>query len=1090
MEKNLVAETQNKKSLNFVHLHVHSHYSLLDGLPKIEALVKRVKELGMAAVALTDHGSMYGTVEFYQTAKKIGIKPIIGCEVYVAPRNLEDKQAGIDDKRFHLILLAKNNQGYKDLVGLVTKANLEGFYYKPRIDKKSLKEKSGNLIGLSACLQGEISQALLKNDPKEAEKIAREYEEILGKENFYIEIGHHPNIPSHEAIQQDLIALAHKLNIPLVATQDSHYLKKEDAPIQDILMAIQTGEKVDIEERLTMKDEDYSLTSPAEMNEYFKHVPEAIENTLKIAETCNVELEIGKIKLPKFHLPYSETADSYLEKNCIEGIKSRYGFNASEIKNDEQQKIIDRLNYEMEVIKKTGFADYFLIVQDFVNWAKNQGIVVGPGRGSAAGSIVSYLLNITNVDPIKYDLLFERFLNPERISMPDIDLDFADTRRDEVLDYVSQKYGRDKVAQIITFGTMAARAAVRDAGRALGYPYVFCDAISKMIPPMIGENKTTIPKAIKEVKELKDLYDSNPDAKRLLDIAQRLEGVARHASTHACGVVISATPLNEIVPLQYVARSGNNKSGEKNIVTQYEMGAIEKLGLLKMDFLGLRNLTIIEDTINLIKVGKNIEINIDEIPLEDKKTYKLLQAAKTTGVFQLESSGMKKYLKELRPTELEDLTVMVSLYRPGPLDAGMVEEYLLRKNGKKSISYLHPKLEPILKKTYGIIVYQEQVMQIARDLAGFSISEADTLRKAVGKKIKKLLDEQREKMINGMIKNEISKNTAEKIWEFIEPFARYGFNRSHAVCYSLIGYQTAYLKANYTSEFMAALMTNEGTEVERVATLIDECKNLGINVLPPDINESQLNFSVTTQPNGNEAIRFGLGAIKNVGLNISNVLIQEKQKNGPYKNIADLLLRITDKDLNKKSMESLIKCGALDCLGERNQFLVNLDKILEFSRNNAKSKNDRQSDLFGGLNIKPILKLSPAPPADKKERLSWEKQLLGLYISDHPLRPYIEQIKKIAQYQIKDLYKLSEGSPVTVAGIVSIIQKIITKKGQPMAFVTIEDLSGKMEVLVFPSLLQNSAPMWQEEKVILVSGKVSLRDAEPKVICDRVQEIK
>ncbi len=1090
MEENL-AETQNKKSLNFTHLHVHSHYSLLDGLPKIDALVKYVKELGMSSVALTDHGSMYGVIEFYQIAKKNGIKPIIGCEIYVAPRNLTDKQTGIDDKRFHLILLAKNNQGYKDLVELVTKANLEGFYYKPRIDKKLLKEKSGNLIGLSACLQGEIDQALLKNKHEEAEKIAREYEEILGKGNFYIEISHHPNIPSHEAIQQDLIALAHKLNIPLVATQDVHYLKKEDAPIQDILMAIQTGEKVDENERLTMKDEDFSLTSPEEMGEKFKHVPEALENTLKIAEACNVELEIGKIKLPKFHLPVGETADSCLKKFCMEGIKSRYGFDAFEIENENQQKIVDRLNYEMDVIKKTGFADYFLIVQDFVNWAKNQGIVVGPGRGSAAGSIVSYLLNITNVDPIKYNLLFERFLNPERISMPDIDLDFADTRRDEVLDYVSQKYGRDRVAQIITFGTMAARAAVRDAGRALGYPYIFCDAISKMIPPMLGESKTTIPKAIKEVKELKDLYDSNPDAKRLLDIAQRLEGVARHASTHACGVVISANPLNEIVPLQYVAKTGSTKNGEqqKNIVTQYEMHAIEDLGLLKMDFLGLRNLTIIEDTINLIKAGKNIEIDIDKIPLEDKKTYKLLQAAKTTGVFQLESSGMKKYLKELKPTELEDLTVMVSLYRPGPLDAGMVEEYILRKHGKKSVTYLHPRLEVILKKTYGIIVYQEQVMQIARELAGFSISEADTLRKAVGKKIKKLLDEQREKMINGMVKNEISKNTAEEIWEFIEPFARYGFNRSHAVCYSLIGYQTAYLKANFTSEFMAALMTNEGVEVERIATLIDECKSLGIDVLPPDVNESQLNFSVVKK-DSKEFVRFGLGAVKNVGLGIATALIEERQKNGPYKNMADLLLRVTNKDLNKKSLESLIKCGAMDEMGERKQFLDNIEQILEYSHTNAKSKLNPQSDLFGSLNIKPVLNLKPTTPALPNEKLSWEKELLGLYVSSNPLSAFTDKIKKLAKNQIKDLAQLKEGSFVSLGGIISSIHKITTKAGQPMLFVKLEDFTGKIEIVVFPSTLQNNQDIWQEEKIILVSGKVSLRDAEPKVICDRVQEIK
>lgn len=1079
----------------FVHLHVHSHYSLLDGLPKIPALVEYVKSLGMDTLALTDHGSLYGAIEFYQTALKQGIKPIIGCEVYIAPRGIADKESGVDDKRFHLILLAKNNQGYRDLVDLITIANLEGFYYKPRIDKELLRRKSGNLIGLSACLQGEVSQALLRKDTAEAERLAKEYEEILGKGNFYIEIGHHPNVPSHQAVQQELIELAHRLKLPLVATQDSHYLRPDDANIQDVLVAIQTGDQVGAEDRLSMRDDDYSVTSAQQMAEYFKDVPEAIENTVRIAQECKVSLELGKTKLPTFPVPGGADPDEYLQNLCLEGIKERYGFDPKNPRTDADKKVMQRVEYELSIIKKMGFAEYFLIVQDFVNWAKNQGIVVGPGRGSAAGSIIAYLLNITNVDPIKYDLLFERFLNPERISMPDIDIDFADTRRDEVLEYVSQKYGRDHVAQIITFGTMAARAAVRDAGRALGYPYVFCDAVAKMIPPMLDDKKATIAASLEKVAELKDLYGSNPDAKRLLDIAQKLEGVARHASTHACGVVISAEALNMAVPLQYVARSGTGKngSGQKNIVTQYEMGAIEKLGLLKMDFLGLRNLTIIEDALKLIKQTRGISIDMDAIPLDDAKTFALLQAAKTTGVFQFESAGMKRYLKALRPTELEDLTAMAALYRPGPLDAGMVAEYILRKQGKKAITYLHPKLEPILKKTYGIIVYQEQVMQLSQVLAGFSVGEADTLRKAVGKKIKKLLDEQRDKMIAGMIaqNSDIDVKKATTIWEFIEPFARYGFNRSHSVCYALIGYQTAYLKANYTPEFMAALLTNEGTDIERTAVLIEEAKSFDIPVLPPDINESQLNFNVVKDAQGTGwSIRFGLGAIKNVGAAIAQNIIQERERNGRYQDVADLLTRVTDKDLNKKSLESLIKCGALDCLAERRKLLENLEAILEYSRNNIRSKTNRQNDLFGGLNLRPTLKLTEVAPASAKEKLGWEKELLGLYISGHPLKGMEATLSKVARQRARDVARLADGARVGLAGLIVSIQKIVTKAGQPMLFAQLEDLSGKIELVVFPSLLQKDAEIWKEEKIVSIQGKVSLRDAEPKILCDSVKEVK
>jgi len=796
----------------------------------------------------------------------------------------------------------------------------------------------------------------------------------------------------------------------------------------------------------------------------FEQIPEAITNTQKITEQCDFQFDLETYHLPHFEVPDNKTLDEYLKELCQQGLKNRQF-------EKPLNEVLQRLDHELGAIKETGFASYFLIVQDFVNWAKNEGIVVGPGRGSAAGSIVAYLLNVTDIDPLKYDLLFERFINKERISMPDIDLDFADDRRDEVIEYVSKKYGHDHVAQIITFGTMAARGAIRDVGRALDYAYNFCDQIAKMVP--FGSN---LEKAINESPELKQSYESDDNTKRLIDMAMKLEGVARHVSTHACGVVITKEPLDLTVPTQYPSQS------DETIVTQYEMRSIEALGLLKMDFLGLKTLTVIQNTINTIKELSNKEIDLPNLPLTDKKSFELFQQGNTTGVFQFESQGFKRYLKQLKPTEFEDLIAMVSLYRPGPIE--FIPEFIARKHGLKEVKYLHPDLKPILENTYGIMVYQEQLMRIARDLAKFTLSEADVLRKAVGKKIKKLLDEQQEKVIDGMVNNGIEKKVAKKIWKTIEPFALYGFNRAHAASYALIGYQTAYLKAHYPTEFMAALMTSEQNDIERIALLVDECKTMNLEVLPPNVNESDKNFSKA----GEKTIHFGLKAIKNVGHNVVEAIVDERKSNGQYKSIADFIERVESKDLNKKSLESLAKCGALDDFGERNQLLIGMDQMLNLAREIQKAKQNGQASLFGGqTNVAiPSLKLPEVEPADKKERLSWEKELLGLYISEHPLKNYQDQLARTA-YPCKALSKKEVGHRIKIGGVINKIQKVNTKTGQPMLFVELEDMTGRIEALVFPATLEQTAFAWQEEKIVLVSGRLSDRDGNLKILCDNVK---
>ncbi len=1061
-------KTEEKENIKFTHLHVHTEYSILDGLSKIDDLVSYVKEKGMDSVAITDHGALYGAVDFYKKAKDEGIKPIIGAEVYMATEKLSDKRPNIDNKSYHLILLAKNKEGYKNLVKLITTSHLEGFYYKPRIDEELLAKHSKGLIALSACIQGKIPRLILSGKKEEARELALYYKNLFEEDSFYLEIQHHPNIKEQKEVNDALLEISKETGIPLVATCDSHYLRSEDAKTQDILMSIGTGSDISDPERLTMEQDDFSLRTPKEMHSFFKEAPEALENTQKIKDLCELELELGKTILPHYPLPEGVTTDQKLQELCEEGIPKRYP-------EEKRKEATERLKEEMEVITGANLSSYFLIVQDFVNWAKKQRIVVGPGRGSAGGSIIAYLLGITNIDPLRYELLFERFLNPGRakVSLPDIDLDFADRRRDEVIHYIAEKYGKDNVAQIITFGTMAARAAIRDVGRTLGYSYSYCDKIAKMIP--FGSS-------LKETKEssseFRQLYDTDEDAKLLIDHAEKLEGVVRHASTHACGVVISDSPLYNTVPLQ------NPTQNEETVITQYAMEDVEDMGLLKMDLLGLKNLTIIEDTLKRIHAVRGKSLDIESVPLDDDKAFEILKEGKTVGIFQLESGGMQRYLKQLRPTNIEEVIAMVSLYRPGPMK--FIPDYIERKHGNKEITYLHPSLKTILEPTYGVCVYQEQVMKIAQHLAGYTLEEADVLRKAIGKKIEKLLRGQKEKFISGITQNGIEKEVGEKLWSWIEPFAQYSFNKSHAAAYAQVAYQTAYLKAHYPKEFMSSLLTADQDDTERIGVLIEDCRKMGIEVLPPDINESFMGFSVV--PDRNE-IRFGLSAIKNVGLKIVEDIVKERKANGPFSSLDDFLTRVDSQNLNKKSMESLILAGAFDKFKERGELSHNLEKILEYSREKRKSKSNGQTGLFDGISQGEDLKLEKAPELDKKEKLEWEKKLLGLFITGHPLQELTEKIKN-GSIPIKEAKRQFSDSRVRIGVIVSGVKKIITKSGEPMYFVRVEDLSDSTEVIVFPRALKKNGSLFKEGKPLFISGKISHRDEVPKIICEKAEEIK
>jgi DNA polymerase-3 subunit alpha len=1030
---------------------------------KIPGYLDKAVSLGMPAMSITDHGVMYGAIEFYKEAKKRGINPIIGCECYVAPRTLHDKEARVDAKPYHLVLLAKNNVGYQNLMQLVTIAHIDGYYYKPRIDKDTLRKYSEGLIGLSACLNGEPARNAMNGDYDRAKAAALEYEEIFGKENYYLELQDQPGVDEQERINKALKQISKETGIGLVVTNDVHYVNKDDSEAQDILLCVQMGRTVNDEGRMKMTM-DNSMRTYEDLLAAFPDVPEAFSNTVKIANMCDVNIELGGILIPDYPCPDGLSEGKYLEQLVDAGIARRYGKKTPELN--------ERLKYELGVIERMGYEGYFLIVQDYVNWAKEQGIVVGPGRGSAAGSVVAYALGIVDLEPMQYDLLFERFLNPDRISMPDVDMDFADDRRHEVIAYVTEKYGQDRVAQIITFGTMKARNAIRDVGRALGMAYGDVDRVAKAVPEILN---IKLVDALKDSPEFMAIYKESPENKHLIDLATKLEGVARHSSTHAAGVVISKDPLVQYTPLQRATK------GDLATNTQYEMHAIEDLGLLKMDFLGLSNLTVLKNAMRVIKKVYDKDIDLYTLPVDDKKTYELLSRAETTGVFQLESAGMKRYIKELKPTVFEDIIAMVALYRPGPMEN--IPDFIARKHGKKKISYDHPLLESALKNTYGIIVYQEQVMQVSKDMAGFTGGEADTLRKAMGKKIASLMAEMRLKFIEGSVKNGVDRKIAEKVYKDFETFAQYAFNKSHSACYALISYWTAYLKAHFPAAFMAALMTSDYGNMDRIAIEIDECQRMGLEVLPPDVNESFAEFGVVKESG---KISFGLKAVKNVGMGPIEAIIAAREEGGKFTSIEDFARRVNNSEVNKKMLDSLIKCGAMEDFGDRATLLANLERILSYASKAQGNAANGQIDLFGGTGIEmPSLRLEPAPKMRMAEKLKYEKDLLGIYISEHPMNEYKEQLLKMNVNPIVSITEEMANQTVKIGGVLSNVQKVMTRTKQLMYFCWFEDSVAKTELIVFPKVIEESPDLWVTGNVLLVRGKVSTKDNQVKVIVDK-----
>ncbi len=1058
--------------MSFVNLHAHSHYSLLDGFGSPMAMVKRSKDLGYPAVALTDHGVVYGLIELYKAAKAEGIKPILGCEFYIANRTRFDKEARVDVKPYHLTVFAKNNKGYQNLLTLVSKAHLEGFYYKPRIDYDLLKEYGEGLIVLSGCLAAHIPRTILTGNEDEINKLVEKYIDLFGKENFYLEIQDNCLLENLGIVNAKLKLLAKKYDLNLVATNDSHYPCPGDSDVHDIMLCIQTGTNVNDENRMHYTG-DYSIRELSDMKAAFADCPEAIENTVKIAEACNVDLDFGKNLIPSFETPNGEEAETYLRKLCEDGLKIRFP------DGDMPKKYNERLDFELKTVHDMGFDTYFLIVHDFVKYAKEQKIVVGPGRGSAAGSIISWSLNITNVDPIHYGLFFERFLNPERISMPDIDIDFADNRRDEVLNYVVEKYGREYVAQIITFGTMAPRAAVRDVGRALGYPYQEVDILAKTIPPPVLGKYDPLIESIKEDPELKKEYQSNPRSKTLLDYAKRMEGSVRHVGTHACAVVISDKPLTNYTALQFATNS------DKEIVTQYSAKPLEDLGLLKMDFLGLRNLTVIETTCKILRRTQKITVNIDELSFDDEKTFELFQRGDTTGVFQFESPGIKRYLRELKPTIFDDVVAMGALYRPGPME--WIPNYISGKHSPKKVRYLHKSFKSILENTYGVAVYQEQILQLARDFAGFSLGQADLLRKAVGKKIPSLLAEQREKFVAGAVENGHKEKFASEVFEkVVEPFAGYGFNKAHAVCYGVIAYHTAYLKAHYPIEFMTALLCSDATNTDRVVLEIKECTEMGIDILSPSVNESFTNFTVVDD----NKIRFGLLAIKGVGEGPITTVIEERDANGPYKSIEDFAKRVPSKVVNKKLVQALAYTGAFDEFGDRNQIAESYEEISKYSKSTQEIAANGQTDIFGIMTDEESkhfdLKLKPVPLAGNLQKLKWEKDYLGMYVSGHPLRGLGRYISRRGQL-IGKLQKKHIGKTIKIVGLVSEVKKILTRTGAYMSVYVIEDSSAKIRAVMFPKVFTQYGNSIAEDAIVCFSGKLDFRRDQYQISCNNAK---
>lgn len=1086
---------------DYVHLHNHTQYSLLDGLTKLPDLIDFIDSHGMQAVAMTDHGTLSGAIEFYKTARAKDIKPIIGIETYVASRKHTDKDPVKDKQRYHLILLASNMTGYQNLMRLSTIANLEGYYYFPRIDHELLEKYNEGLIVLSACMGGEIGDAMKEGQYDKAKEIAKWYKSVFG-DRYYLEIQDHghPANPLHseeqQTVNEQVLKLAKELDIKAVVTCDAHYLKHEDQEAHEVLLCVGTGSYLTDEKRMSLKDFPLHVTDPKEIIERWgDDYPEVVSNTREIADRCDIEIELGKILIPKFPVPKGETEKSYLEKLVYSGLAWRYGgvehekatkLSITEAEKTLPENVAERARFELDVIEKMGFNGYFLIISDFINWGKDQGIVFGPGRGSAAGSIIAYALRVTELDPLKYDLLFERFLNPDRISMPDVDIDIQDTRRDEVIQYCVRKYGDDRVANIVTFGRMAARNAVRDTARVLQVPYSEADKLAKMIPPPIQGRHIPLATSLKENTDLKHEYESNEVSQRVFDLAMQLEGTIRSHGVHAAGVVIAPDEIVKFAPLE---------KAQKGVVsTQYSMGPVEELGLLKMDFLGLSNLTIIKNALRIIKKVYDKDIDLDNLPLDDKKTFELFQKGDTTGVFQLESAGMKRYLKELKPTVFEDIVAMVALYRPGPMQ--FIDDFISRKHGLKKIVYPHPSMENALINTYGVLVYQEQVMQISKEVCGFSGGEADTLRKAIGKKNAALMAKMKDKMIQGGQEHSgIDRALMEKFWKQLEDFAAYCFNKSHAACYGLIAYQTAYLKAHYPAAFMAALMTSDYDDTDRLAIEITECKHMGIEVLPPDVNESFGEFAVVPKTN---QVRFGLNAIKNVGMGAVEELIRARDENGQFTSLENFLTHVNVRIANRKTMESLIKAGAFDRLGSRLQLLDNIDLLMAYGAKIQKEANSGQTDLFGNSveeHAKPSLKLGDVTSTyNLKDQLQWERELLGLYLSQHPLESYKTLLEEttIALPTIKPSH---HGKAATIGGSINDVREITTKNGQRMAFVQLTDGINDIEAIVFPSIYQQTVGIWTKDAIVILRGKLSAQDKngslvdEVKIMVDDAREV-
>ncbi len=1054
-------------SQSFVHLHLHTEYSLLDGACRIQALVDKTREMGMPALAITDHGVMYAVVDFFKACAGAGIKPIIGCEVYLAQRTRHDRTPRVDDDPYHLILLAEDETGYRNLVRLVSLGFIEGFYYRPRIDWELLGRYHQGLIALSGCLAGQIPRAILGGDPDEADRVVRQYLEIFGKERFFLELQDH-GIPRQRQLNRALLEMAARFGLPVVATNDCHYINREDAQAHDVLLCIQTNKSVDDPDRLRFETEEFYLKSPQEMADLFSEVPQALRTTLEIAERCNVSFQFGQIHLPEYDIPEGYDASGYLRKLCYERLPQRCPRVTEEMRR--------RLDYELDMIDRMGYAGYFLVVWDFVDFARRRGIPVGPGRGSAAGSMVAYVLGITNINPLEHGLLFERFLNPERVTMPDMDIDFCFERRGEVIDYVVNKYGEDCVAQIITFGTMAARAVIRDVGRALGLPYAEVDRIAKMVPFQPG---MTLDRALEQVEELRDAYQRLPEVRNLLDLARNLEGMPRHASVHAAGVVISRTPLLDHVPLQ--------RMSDGAVVTQFPMETLEELGLLKIDFLGLRTLTVMQKTVDTVRRTRGEELDLDRIPLDDPLTYRLLSEGDTLGVFQLESAWVREgLLRELKPSRFQDIIAAVALCRPGPMEN--IPEFVRRKfTGAK---YPHPALEPILRETYGVMIYQEQIIQVASVMAGFSLGEGDILRWAIAKKKRQLLDQQREAFIKGCLANGFDRSLASQVYEMIMKFANYGFNKSHAAAYGLVAYQTAFLKAHYRLEFMAALLTSVMSSSDKVALYVEDCRRNGIEVLPPDINESDADFTVA-----GGKIRFGLAAIKNVGRSTIEAIVEERRKGGPFRSFFDFCQRVDPHHLNRRTLESLIKVGAFESLGaNRAQLLQVVDRALEVCAAAWRRRQQGQISLFDLAGAEDVfsqleMQLPEVPELPRSELLKYEKELVGMYLTGHPLSEYQAELEKWQPLGTAALAEMPDGSRAVVGGLVTATRTVTTRNGHRMMFLTLEDTTGSVEVVVFPRTYEQCYQHLQKEAVLVVEGQVSVEEDVVRLKADQVHPV-